>query len=189
MRLLCITAWEGLSFPLRHHDLAHHILRCPHIPKGDDKWQRSLTAFIDSRLGRWDLEGSPDVNAALIRRSLTVRCPLDAGGSVCGRALGSWGALHNSRMASSALFCDHCGVGVYGYQALYPVEVGTIAVLGHLVGWGDMPELAIHTGTGTCAGAHFAHTNAITRWTYTAWNWVAVKSNEWNARAGYRAGL
>ncbi len=112
----CITSWECLTLPLRHHNLAHHILRCPNIPRGDDKWQRTLTAFIDRRLGQWDLEGSPDVNAALIRRSaaaikdatiqrfvsappivfpagfmdsLTVRCPLDAGGGVCGHALGS----------------------------------------------------------------------------------------------------
>jgi hypothetical protein len=65
------------------------------------------------------------------------------------------GGAPHSRLASSVLCCDQCGVGVCGYQALYPVEVGKIEVMGHLVGWGDMLELAIHTGTGTCAGVQF----------------------------------
>jgi hypothetical protein len=47
-----------------------------------------------------------------------------------------------------------------------------------------MLDLAIHTGTGTCAGVQLEHTHAMTRWTYTAWNWVASKFNDWNERMG-----
>jgi hypothetical protein len=107
------------------------------------------------------MEGYTDGNAALIRSSaaaikdattmrfmstppielptgfmdsLTVRCPLDAGEGACGHALGSWGALPHLRLASSVLFCDHCGVGVCGYHALFPAEVGKFEGMGHLVG-------------------------------------------------------
>ncbi len=42
-----------------------------------------------------------------------------------------------------------------------------------------------HTGAGTCAAPQFADVNAITRWIYTAWDWVAQKCNDWNANAGH----
>jgi hypothetical protein len=75
-------------------------------------------------------------------------------------------------------------VGVCGYHALFPAEGGQFEGMGHLVGWSDMLDLARHTGSGTCAGAQLEHTTAMTRWTYTAWNWVAAKFNDWNERMG-----
>jgi hypothetical protein len=88
------------------------------------------------------------------------------------------GVQPHSGLASSVMWCSQCEVGLCGYQALYPRAVNRSACVGHLAGWGD------HTGSGSCADVRFQDDNAITRWIYTAWDWVTTKCYNWNAISG-----